>query len=822
MPTSHSGFLIQSDQGGLGNFELVTSSRLGGLAHCWRNNDDAALPWHGPAFFGSGEVLGLSLIQSTFGPPGYGHLEVVARVDDRLAIYWRTHHPPLAWSAPSFFAAGVTGNPALIQSRFGAAGNFELVVPLASGGLAHYWRNNDDPNLPWIGPTVFGASLGQVAAVSFIQSTFGDPGHLEVIARVGSDLLHWWRDSGPSATWHGPRPIPVGSLPAGAIPIGVPAFIQSRFGTQGNFELVSPLSTGGLAHWWRDNDDPLLPWSPPTVFGQGAVSAAALIQSTFGTPGLGSLELAVRIDGRVEHYWRSDQPPFPWSGPTALVFDEPSGNPPVAGEWRIPFSSSVVGVHATLLHTGNVAFFSYAEAGHDHGEPQAHGAACVTDPVTGISVDRHPDKNLFCAGQTVLPDGRLFVAGGNLTGVGSVHTFTPVGDGGFWQEVALMADDRWYPTTTVLPDGRVLILSGSREGGGPAINPHTCTLEKPVNATAEIWDPVSDSLEPPVLVPLLNAVAPYALYPLVFLLPTGKLLVHGGNHTFFLDLATWTPDAVFLPTVNPMARTYPAQGTAVLLPLLPTTAPPYQARVLLIGGAGASCPTPADPTTPATSTCELLDLAAEPLAWQPAPSLLTPRVMPDAVLLPDGTVLVMNGSSTGVADNGISPVLEVELYDAVANAWTALQPMRVPRLYHSTALLLPDGRVLTAGKDEEFNPDPFRYPEYRIEIFSPPYLFREPRPVILAAPEDIAYGTPFQVTTADAAWVNAAVLLRPGAVTHSFNMSQRSVELLITGRSVDQLTVQGPPSGTVAPPGYYMLFLVSSEIPSEARFVRLH
>ena len=186
MPTTHSGFLIQSTQGATGNFELVTPSPLGGLAHCWRHNDDAALPWHGPTFFGSGDVLGLSLIQSTYGPPGLGHLEVVARVEDQLAYYWRTHHPPLAWSGPAFFASGAAGNPAFIQGRFGGMGNFELVVPRAAGGLAHYWRNNDDPNVPWVGPTLFGTSIGQVDAVALLQSTFGDAGNLEVIAIVGS------------------------------------------------------------------------------------------------------------------------------------------------------------------------------------------------------------------------------------------------------------------------------------------------------------------------------------------------------------------------------------------------------------------------------------------------------------------------------------------------------------------------------------------------------------------------------------------------------------------------------------------------------------
>jgi hypothetical protein len=104
-----------------------------------------------------------------------------------------------------------TNSGFLIQSYFGIRGNFELVVPRATGGLASYWRNNDDvPNLPWSQPAVFGESLGTVDAVSLIQSNFGNPGNLEVIARVGNRLVSFWRDSGPSFAWGGPFEVATG------------------------------------------------------------------------------------------------------------------------------------------------------------------------------------------------------------------------------------------------------------------------------------------------------------------------------------------------------------------------------------------------------------------------------------------------------------------------------------------------------------------------------------------------------------------------------------------------------------------------------------
>jgi hypothetical protein len=104
----------------------------------------------------------------------------------------------------SVYGARAAGNPMLIQSRFGAKGNFELVVPLAGGGLAFYFRNNDDPSFPWNGPFPFGQSAGHVEAVTLIQSNFGDPGNLELVARVGDRLAFFFRDSGPAFNWNGP------------------------------------------------------------------------------------------------------------------------------------------------------------------------------------------------------------------------------------------------------------------------------------------------------------------------------------------------------------------------------------------------------------------------------------------------------------------------------------------------------------------------------------------------------------------------------------------------------------------------------------------
>jgi hypothetical protein len=302
---NHSGYFFQSTFGLRGNFELVVPRSVGGLAHYWRNNDSPGLPWSGAIPFGTGAVSDVSCLQSSFGP---GNLELVARQGNQLVFYWRTNAPPFNWSGPFPIpgATSISGNPALIQGTHGTRGNFELIAPHASGGLVHFWRNNDVSSLPWNGPFRFGT--GAIGGVALLQANYGEPGNLEVVARQGNQLVFYWRMGRPPFTWSGPFPIP-GS--AGVS--GVPALIQSTHGVQGNFELVVPMASGGLAHFWRANDAPGLPWSAPTRFGVGSISSVSLFQGNFGAPG--NLELIAREGSRLAFYWRRGTPPFTWNGP---------------------------------------------------------------------------------------------------------------------------------------------------------------------------------------------------------------------------------------------------------------------------------------------------------------------------------------------------------------------------------------------------------------------------------------------------------------------------------------------------------------------------
>jgi hypothetical protein len=796
------GFFVQSSHGGKGNFEVVAPRSGGGLAHWWRDNDDPDRPWRGPTLmFGSTQdVDAAALIQSNFGT--VGNLEVVVNAGESLYHYWRDDGGTCAWHANMAkpvapVATGVVGTPGLVQGSHGTKGNFEVVAPHVGGGLAHWWRDNDAASVTWHGPTRFGS--GSVRAAALIQSNFGPLGNLEVVALVGDQLVHWWRDDGGTWKWTKGTTFATGVA-------GTPALIQSSHGNNRNFEVVAPLTAGGLAHWWRGANGV---WHGPTKFGAGSVLAAALTQSNLGP--VGNLEVMALVGDQLVHWSRDDGGTGSWSEQARLA-RQPFCEPTVGGRHAPPFSAEIVGIHGAVLRTGKVVLFGFSDS-------DAHMAVSrVLDPGSGAVHPPPESHHLFCGGHSLLDDGRLFVAGGHQDEVNALHTFDP--DQETWTRIGEMANGRWYPTCTTLPDGKVFIISGTKNHGGP-VGPGA-----PVNNTLQLYDPAS-GIEPeePLPVPFSNHFPPafstIDLYPSVYVLPSGNLLVHSRNTTRLYDLDTRSWEATQLRTEYPWSRTYPGAGTSVLLPLLPTSDPPYRARVLVVGGGGAD-PEQLNISTPANKTAEILDLGAAQPAWRFTAPMTAPRVMADAVLLPDGSVAVVGGSSTGRADLAITPVLPIELFDPVSERWTTLCPMQVPRSYHATALLLPDARVLAMGKDGLFNTEPYNYPEHRVEIFSPPYLFRGPRPAIMAAPQQLPYDTAFDIDTSDAAQIGSVVLLRAGAATHSFNMDQRHVGLTINGRTSDRLTVTSPPNSNIAPRGFYMLFIVDTVgVPSVAQFVRL-
>jgi Domain of unknown function (DUF1929) len=279
-------------------------------------------------------------------------------------------------------------------------------------------------------------------------------------------------------------------------------------------------------------------------------------------------------------------------------------------------------------------------------------------------------------------------------------------------------------------------------------------------------------------------------YPRMKLTTSGLLAWTNLATTWFFDPATsaWTEG----PKLNSGGRGI--TDTSVLLPGL--------TKILEIGGSLSSH---------ATNTAEILDLSASTPSWHKTSSMHFPRVWANTVLLADGTVLVVGGGTSG-SYNG--PVLTPELYNPVTATWTKMAAQIAPRMYHSTAVLLPDGRVLSAGQSQGLR-------GMTGEIFSPPYLFAGARPTITSVPSSVGYSQKFTITTPDSLSIGRVALVRPCSVTHSNDFDQRYVDLTYRSNGPGGLTATSPPNRHHAPPGWYMLFILAAGVPSVARWVQV-
>jgi hypothetical protein len=462
------------------------------------------------------------------------------------------------------------------------------------------------------------------------------------------------------------------------------------------------------------------------------------------------------------------------TSPAIAVTVDNIGDPDVVGQWSAPFDVGIVAVNMVMLHTGKVLMFAGTFAGSWEER--------LWDPATGnITLVPNPYYNLFCAGHSQLADGRILVVGGYdppAFGAFNANIFDPVTQS--WSALPNMAYRRWYPTSTTLPDGRALISSGAQVC-------LTCLADVP-----EIFDPSTNTFS---TMPNARLAIPY--YPFMYVLPNGKVLDAGANEnavmtrTLDVGTGTWT-------TVDPVVAD--GHSSAMYLP----------GKILKSGTAGDS-----GSVGDAQPTAYVLDTTQPSPAWRQVASMAFPRAFHNTTLLPDGTVLVTGGGTKRDGYDISFSVKTAELWSPVTETWRTLSSAARPRLYHSTALLLPDGRVLTAGSGD----DGPGINQEEAELYSPPYLFKGPRPTITGAPTEIQYGSSFAVSTPDAASIASVSLIRPGAVTHAFDEDQRFLNLGFT-TGAGSLTIQAPASANLAPPGYYMLFLVNAAgVPSIAPFV---
>ena len=281
-------------------------------------------------------------------------------------------------------------------------------------------------------------------------------------------------------------------------------------------------------------------------------------------------------------------------------------------------------------------------------------------------------------------------------------------------------------------------------------------------------------------------------YPRMHLMPDGRVLKTGPAR----QAAWFNPTTYRWKNAGAMLYGTRTRGCSVLLP--------GATKVLAVGGQSSG-------STPPTGTAEIFDTTAATPAWRRTGSLNFARCLANTVNLPDGQILIIGG---GAQFKYSGPVTTPEIYSPTTETWTALAPQQAGRMYHSTALLLPDGRVLSAGQDSG------SLAAYG-EIFSPPYLFRGARPTIDEAPATVGYGQQMTITTSDAAAISSVTLIKAGSVTHEIDTDQRAVPLSFAA-GAGTLTAQVQANPNLAPPGYYMLFIVNGDgVPSVARWVRV-
>ncbi len=419
-----------------------------------------------------------------------------------------------------------------------------------------------------------------------------------------------------------------------------------------------------------------------------------------------------------------------------------------------------VPVHQVHLPNDKILFWAY------------NGPSAWTWDVgtpTGFTSVPLCNVNIFCSGHAGLANGNILVAGGLF--ITNSQVFDISTTPGTWQPKQPMTATRFYPTLTTLGDGKIIAISGA---GASADIP-------------EIYDPIANTWTQ-----LPNAQLPLPIFPFMFLLPNGKLFFAGPlTVTGTLDIPTQSWSVVATSANDGASAVMFAPG-----------------KVMKCGGFAV-----------ATKTTETIDLTVATPVWTLAQNMAFERLDHSLTILPDGKVFAAGGhDSTGTG------VLPTEIFNPQTGTWTTTASLSIPRQYHSTSILVRDGRVVVGGADGYAS----------AEVFSPPYLSSGQRPSINSAPTQITYNQRFNVNWSSLANIAKVTLVRLGAITHSFDQNQRYMELAFqiippigidptTGMMTGTMHVTAPSGGNVAPPGYYMLFLVDAQgAPSVGSYVKLN
>jgi hypothetical protein len=471
-------------------------------------------------------------------------------------------------------------------------------------------------------------------------------------------------------------------------------------------------------------------------------------------------------------------------------------DPTAAGQWSPVVGLPSIAVAAAALPNGKVlTWASYDREDFGPNEP-AQTFTAMFDPQTLVATEFFVDQtahDMFCPGTAMLPDGRLLVAGGGSTVANtSLYDFQSA----TWAADALMNQPRWYAVSVALPDGRVFTLGGNLASG--------------LDGRGEIWAPgkgwttLPNAVMDPLLTP--DPTNRSQEHPRLFVAPDGRIFVPGPTPNM-----QWY-DLTGNGSIQPAGRRGDdvfSQNDATVM---------FDVGKLLKAGGNTNYDRPNADQTPSSGNAYVIDInGGGTAAVHKVAPLNHPRAYATGVILPNGTVLVTGGLDNGKAFSDVGAVLTPEVFDPATETWRDLAPMQVPRTYHSTALLLPDGRVFQAGGGLCGEDCPGNHLD--LQIFSPPYLFHGGRPRIASAPDTASYGQALSVRVQGT--VTAFSWIRMSAVTHTVNTDQRFLPAAATPLGLGMFSVAAPASANVAPPGYYMLFALNGDVPSVAKVVRI-
>jgi hypothetical protein len=453
------------------------------------------------------------------------------------------------------------------------------------------------------------------------------------------------------------------------------------------------------------------------------------------------------------------------------------------GSWTNPAPWPIVAIHTQLLPNGKVLSWEKEDSLATPGTEPAPGT--LWDPETGTFTDAtYTPIDLFCAGFSFLPDGRLFITGGHFKDhIGLRNTTIYDYATNSYTAGPLMNLGRWYPTNVTLPNGEVLIISGDYD-------------RKTVNLLPQVRK--TDG----TLRNLTNAQLELPLYPRMHVAPNGKVFMSMPSKLArYLNTSgtgTWTNSK----RSQCCFRSY---GSSVMY---------ANGKVLILGGAN-----------PPTATAEVIDLNAATPRWRYTNPMHFARRHQNATLLADGTVLVTGGTSASGFNTTAGKVLAAEIWDPATEIWTTVASMQTLRIYHGTAVLLLDGRVLSTGSGRPAGDPPGSDVGHKdFEIYSPPYLFNangslRTRPVIDSAPANVDYGEQFFVGTSDGPSIQKVTWIGMSTNTHAFNNGQRFTTLAFS-QAGGGLNVTAPANANLAPPGPYLLFILNGAgTPSVAKVV---